>query len=356
MKPLGTQHIAEFLNCKKSLLNNPEQLEKLLMAGIKKSGLHYEKIISHKFNPLGVTVLAIISESHVGIHTYPEAGHISIDVFTCSDAKKQIKLIKHLKENLKPRKVIMTEIQRGNPLEIREPHWITSKSDCGFEVRYHVKKHLYKKKSKFQMIDIIENENFGKMLFLDKDLQISERDAHIYNEALVKPIKKSKRNIGNAAILGGGDGGILYEILKLNPENVTLVDIDEQVIKASKKHLSKICYEAFADPRVDVIAGDAIKFIESSKKFDAIVYDLTMHPEAFTKISRSLYLEDLFIKIKSRLNKKGIVTLQVGSEYDKETLKLAKRILRKHFINPKYQKIFIPSFCETWIFASARVQ
>jgi spermidine synthase len=206
------------------------------------------------------------------------------------------------------------------------------------------------------MIDVIENENFGRMLFLDKDLQIAERDADIYNKALVDPIRKAKRRIGKTAILGGGDGGILFELLKLNPENITLVDIDKQVINVSKKYLSKICYEAFDDPRVEIIAGDAIKYINRDLKFDAVIYDLTMHPEAFTNVDRRIYLDELFAKIKSRLNKKGIITLQVGSEFDPQTLSLVKEILSKHFIDAKYQKVFIPSFCETWIFASARVK
>ena len=355
MKPLGTQHIAEFLYTKKELLNDAEQLEQILLEGINESGLNYVKIISHKFKPLGVTILAIISESHVGLHTYPEAGHISLDVFTCSDAKKQMKLIKHLRKRLKPRKVIISEIQRGNPMEIKEPNWIVSKSESGFEVRYHITKTHYKKKSRYQNIEVIENENFGRMLFLDKDLQIAERDADIYNRALVRPRRKTKKKISKAAIRGGGDGGILDELLKLNPETVTLVDIDKQVIKVSKKYLDKICYGAFDDPRVEVITGDAIKFIGEDLKFDAIIYDLTMHPEAFTNIDRTDYLEDLFMKIKSRLNKKGIITLQVGSEFDPETLKLVKKILNKHFVSAKYQNVFIPSFCETWVFASARV-
>ena len=355
MKPLGIQHIAEFIGCKKDILNNASVLEKLVLTGIKESGLNHESIISHQFSP-GVTVLAIISESHIGLHTYPEAKHVSLDVFTCSVPEKQIKLIKFLRKSLKPRIVKIVEIQRGNPIEFIEKNWLTSLSDYGFEVSYHYTKKIYSKKSKYQMIDIIENENFGRMLFLDKDLQIAEYDSDTYNKALVDPIRHSRKKIKTAAILGGGDGGILYELLKLKPLSISLVDIDSKVIQVSKKYLSDICHGAFDDPRVNIINGDAIKFLDEDNKFDAIVYDLTMHPEAFTRMNRVDFLNGLFMKVRSRLKKRGILTLQVGSEYDASTLKLSKNILSKHFVDQKYYTVFIPSFCENWIFASARIK
>jgi len=356
MKPLGTQHIAEFINCRSNILNNAEAMENLVRKGIEASKLSTEKIISHQFNPLGVTVLAIISESHIGLHTYPEANHISLDVFTCSDPQKQIRFINYLKKILKPKTVRIAEILRGNPIEFREAGWITSVSDYGFEVRYHKTKSVYKKKSKFQNIEIIDNEIFGRMLFLDKDLQISDFDAHIYNKALVDPIRKSKRKISDAVILGGGDGGILHELLQLNPEKVTLVDIDKAVIDASVKYLPKITMGGFDDPRVDVIPDDAIKFIAGKNKFDVVVYDLTMHPEAFTKLPRHEFLGNLFDDIKKSLKKRGILTLQVGSAYDEVTLKLVKQLLNDRFYDVKYFTVYIPSFCENWIFASARVK
>ncbi len=357
MKPLGTQHIAEFINCRTDILNDAKAMEDVVRKGIEYSKLSTEKIISHQFNPVGVTVLAIISESHIGLHTYPESKHISLDVFTCSDPQKQVKFINYLKKVLKPKTVRLAEILRGNPIEFREAGWITSVSSYGFEVRYHIAKKVYSKKSKYQRIEIIDNEIFGRMLFLDKDLQIADYDAETYNKALIDPIRKAKRKIGEAVILGGGDGGILHELLKLNPQKVTLVDIDNDVIKASIKYLNKIAYNAFDDPRVDIIPDDAIKYIaQDEKKFDAIIYDLTMHPEAFTKLPREEFLAILFDDIKKRLNRRGILTLQVGSAYDDATLQLAKKLLEERFEDVKYYTVYIPSFCENWIFASARVK
>ncbi|GBD89011.1 spermidine synthase [bacterium BMS3Abin03] len=354
MIPLGHQHIVEFLNCDSKILNDKEALENLLIQAIDKSELHVEKIISHKFDPVGVTVLAVISESHIGIHSYPESKHLSLDVFTCTDPEKNFRFIEYFKEKLKPSSVRLVQIQRGDSIEINRDDWITSSSTYGFDVRYHVKENLYRKESKFQLIEIIENENFGRMLFLDRDLQISEYDAHLYNEQLVKPVESAGIAVKNAAIMGGGDGGILNSVLKLNPDYVTLIDIDEDVINLSKKYLNKICENAFEDPRVTIHIEDVIKFIDGEHKFDAIICDLTMHPGAFSGIEHKDFLNLLFTKIKNMMNENGILTLQCGGEYEKENTELIKRALTNHFVEVKFHTSFIPSFCENWVFAEAR--
>jgi spermidine synthase len=351
---LGIHHVVEFVNCKSEHLNDPIKLEKFVLEGIKKSGLKSRSIISHKFEPVGVTVLAIISESHIAIHTYPEAESISLDVFTCSDPKKQEKFIEFMKKKLKPEIVEIVEIQRGNTIDIIDKNWIISEADIDFEIKYHIKKRLYQGKSEYQWIDVIENESFGRMLFLDRDLQIAEYDAHIYNAAILEPIKKEPERFKNVAIFGGGDGGILKDLLKLNPEKVTLIDIDKEVIEISKKYLKKICGKAFDDPRAEIVNEDVNRYMNKMKAVDAIVSDLTMHPETFTHLDRPTYLKRLFGKIKRKLRKNGVLTMQVCSAFDKETYELVNSLLTELFKEVEYRKVYIPSFAEEWIFATAK--
>lgn len=352
MNSLGIQHIAEFIECKKTFLNDPVKLEQIIRNAIEFSGLHFEKIITHKFNPLGVTLLAIISESHIGLHTYPEAGHLSLDVFTCSHPTKQLKLIEYLQKVLKPKYVKIAEITRGNPIEFRQNEWLTSRTEYGFEIKYHIKKLLYSNKSKYQFIDVIENEHFGRMLFLDKDLQISEVDAEAYSHVMIRPIIEKKKKLKNILILGSGDGGLLNFVLNYNPEKVTLVEIDEEVINVSKKYLNKICGKAFNDKRVNLVIQDAFKFLESTEdSFDVILYDLTMHPEAFIKIEREKFLDNVFKNTSRLLVHKGIASFQIGSEYDLLTLRIVQRLLRKYFKKINYSLMYLRSYCERWVFA-----
>ena len=98
-------------------------------------------------------------------------------------------------------------------------------------------------------------------------------------------------------------------------------------------------------------------FLETNSNFDAIICDLTMHPESLTAIKdHKEFLNELFSKIKNSLNKEGMVTMQCCSELDTETFKIPKELLSKYFKNIKFRKAFIPSFCENWVFASAEVK
>jgi spermidine synthase len=263
MRSRGKQFIAEFINCSTDILNDEQNIEYILSNGIKKRGLNLVSINSHCFNPIGVTSIAIVAESHIAIHTYPEARHISLDIFTCSnDSQPPVNLLHFLKEKLDPDTVRIAAVTRGNPLEITHTDWITDFSESiGFEVRYHIEEEILRTQSKHQQIDVIKNESFGRMLFLDGELQIAEADAYIYNQSMVSPFVEANNSLNSVAISGGGDGGVLHELLKYNPDSVTLIDIDKEVIKASKKYLKDICFDAFDDPKVTIINADANTFL-----------------------------------------------------------------------------------------------
>ena len=357
MKPLGRQLIAEFIYCSGKILNDRKALERALKEGIEGSGLSLVNITSKQFDPVGITTIAVISESHIAIHTYPEAGHASIDIFTCANGSKKVKdLLKRLRKSLQPKTVRIMEINRGNPLTVKQKDWITSFSGTGFEVKYHIDRTLLSKRTEFQQLDIIENSSFGRMMFLDKDLQIAEKDAKIYDAAMVSPIVERKGSPGKVAILGGGDGGVLREVLSHKPQKAWLVEIDGEVIKAAEKYMPSVCKKAFTSRKTTIVLDDANKFLDEKHGFDAIIYDLTMNPEAITHMGRTDFLNQIFSKVRNNLNRNGVVSMQCCAEFDTETVKLLNKLLPKYFKKIKYKSHFIPSFCENWIFASAEVK
>ncbi len=311
MKPLGRQLIAEFIYCSQGILNDRKALEQALKQGIRESGLSLVNMTGKKFNPLGVTLIAVISESHIAIHTYPEARHASIDIFTCGSGSKAV---------------------------------------------YHIDKLLLSKRTKYQQLDIIDNSSFGRMMFLDKDLQIAESDIEAYDSAMVLPVIERRNKLDSVAILGGGDGGVLREVLKYKPKSAYLVEIDKEVIEAAKKYMPGVCKKAFANRRTNVVIDDASRFLDEKHGFDAIIYDLTMHPEAIMNVNRTAFLNQIFSRVKNNLHKNGVVSMQCCAEFDTETLKLLKKMLPKYFKNIVFRTSFIPSFCENWIFASAVVK
>lgn len=139
---------------------------------------------------------------------------------------------------------------------------------------------IYSKKSEFQEIVIGDSEAFGRILFLDGVLQISEADEHIYHESLIH-VPMCMTDARKVLILGGGDFCALREVLKHPIEKAVMVDIDGEVIEASKKYLSEINKKCWEDPRAEVIVGDALDYIKKTdEKFDVIVSDLTDPGEA----------------------------------------------------------------------------
>jgi S-adenosylmethionine decarboxylase proenzyme len=122
MEFCGTHFLVEFCDCRNTeILDNVEQIEQVLRQGLKVAEFTLVELFSHKFVPIGVTSVAIVSESHVSIHTYPETGHASIDIFHCSDCSLPLlKLMEYLKLHFKPTQSLYAEAVRGRRLKITE--------------------------------------------------------------------------------------------------------------------------------------------------------------------------------------------------------------------------------------------
>jgi S-adenosylmethionine decarboxylase proenzyme len=80
---LGRQVTVDFFDCNKALLNDVKRVERMMVAAAKASRATVVKSLFHQFNPFGVSGVVVIAESHLAIHTWPEYGFCSIDVFTC---------------------------------------------------------------------------------------------------------------------------------------------------------------------------------------------------------------------------------------------------------------------------------
>jgi len=116
----GLQLIGELSNCQHDLLDDADQIKELVSNGISACGFHQVSLDAQKFHPIGVTVIAIVSESHVAVHTYPEANHVSVDIFHCStDTEQAFELMSFFEEGFKAGSLKYIEITRGINLEVR---------------------------------------------------------------------------------------------------------------------------------------------------------------------------------------------------------------------------------------------
>jgi S-adenosylmethionine decarboxylase len=75
--------ILEVWKCNTDLLNDLQYIEQIMVDAALRAGAEVREVAFHQFAPQGVSGVVIISESHLAIHTFPEHGYASIDVFTC---------------------------------------------------------------------------------------------------------------------------------------------------------------------------------------------------------------------------------------------------------------------------------
>ena len=159
-------------------------------------------------------------------------------------------------------------------------------------------KTLHQEQTKYQLLEIIETETFGKTMLLDGITQVGVEKEWQYHEPMVHTSLITHPSGSDVAIIGAGDGGILREVLKHDPATATMCDLDGEVIEACKKHLLEINAGAFDDPRANVIVGDGRAFIaQQTAAYDAVIMDMT---DPFGP-SAMLYTQEYFQAVKNSL-------------------------------------------------------
>lgn len=109
----GQHVLAELEGVDPELLDDEQFLRDTLNSALSRSRATVCEVIAKRFEPQGVTVLALLSESHASLHTYPEDGSIFIDVFTCGHRAQPERAVQLLSEALNPASVNTRTIHRG---------------------------------------------------------------------------------------------------------------------------------------------------------------------------------------------------------------------------------------------------
>ncbi|RSK28119.1 S-adenosylmethionine decarboxylase proenzyme [Bacillus sp. HMF5848] len=120
METIGRHVISELWGCNFETLNNMEQIERIFVDAALKSGAEVREVAFHKFAPQGVSGVVIISESHLTIHSFPEHGYASIDVYTCGELDPNI-AADYIAEALEAETRENIEIPRGmGPVQVKQ--------------------------------------------------------------------------------------------------------------------------------------------------------------------------------------------------------------------------------------------
>ncbi len=172
---------------------------------------------------------------------------------------------------------------------------------------------LFEHQTEHQHLVIFNNAQWGTVMMLDGVVQTTQKDEFIYHEMMTHVPMFSHTKAERVLIIGGGDGGILREVLKHNTvEHVTQVEIDQAVIDMCIKHFPNHSQGAFDDPRVNIVIDDGVNFVaDCNEQFDVIISDSTdpIGP------GESLFTSRFYQGIQSCLATDGVFVAQNGVSF-----------------------------------------
>ena len=143
--------------------------------------------------------------------------------------------------------------------------------------QFKVDRVYFKETTHHQDLIIFHNAAYGRVMALDGIVQTTERDEFIYHEMLAHVPILAHGHVRSVLILGGGDGGILREVIRYPYiEGVTQVEIDQAVIDLCKVHLPTHSSGAYEDPRVRIVIDDGAGYVaRCTEQYDLIISDST---------------------------------------------------------------------------------
>lgn len=256
--------------------------------------------------------------------------------------------------------VIISVYQMGN-------QWLNQMSNL-----LYLDKVVYTEKTRYQHLTFT-NRHMGANqpnvvnFYLNGRLQFSSSDEFVYHGYLVTPVLAGSARQENILIIGGGDGLALRDVLKWSPKQVTLIDLDNELIEIftnPDKHLpTKLAQQterlnelSLQDKRVNVITDDAFIAIDillqQQKSFDAIIVDLPdpSHPDL-----NKLYSVNFYARLNQLLSGDGLIAIQSTSPYHAKDsfISIGKTVKAAAFNHVEQYHDNVPSFGEWgWTIAS----
>ncbi len=392
--PAGQHLLVDIKDVDSNFLNSEESLATAMIELIDESKLTLLSYHCHSLVPIGVSCVGVLLESHISFHTWPMEGVITLDLFTCGgnplipvlpsierlfgvarevadDIYFRDKTDDRLRTKEEPAKPSMLWAHKlrgfregfapsysrdNNPLDLDLGRYVLGKLD------FDIKRPILSTETEIQRVDVYEllysnlrdvdsyykglQDNSGtsyeasyleffapdRVLFLDGVIQSSLYGDAAYHESIVHPAMMTHPNPKRVAIIGGGEGATLREVLKYKSlEKVVMIEIDEEVVTLSRDFLPEWsdcsdivgsttwCVE---DERVEARFEDAIHYfkskfaidgaVEENERFDVIIMD-ALDPNVEHEFALDLYKSDDYIRsLYEGLTESGILAVQVG--------------------------------------------
>lgn len=256
--------------------------------------------------------------------------------------------------------IILAIYQSGN-------NWLSQMSNL-----LYLDKVVYSDKTRYQQLTFTKRNMGAEQgdiinFYLNGRLQFSSSDEFIYHSYLVNPVLLGSARQDNILIIGGGDGLALRDVLKWHPQEVTLIDLDAELINIFKspseklprqlaKNITALNESSLKDSRVSIYSADAFieidRLLQQGKSFDAIIVDLPdpSHPDL-----NKLYSVNFYARLKQLLAGDGLIGIQSASPYHakKAFIAIGKTVKAADFSSVQQYHDNVPSFGEWgWTIAS----
>lgn len=385
--PAGQHLLVDIKDVDSVFLNSEERLAAAMVELISESKLTLLSYHCHSLVPIGVSCAGVLLESHVAFHTWPKEGVITMDLFTCG-GNPLIPVLSSIQQLFG---IPRAPAEGEDELDIPEPTMLWSHKLRGFragfapgydetrnpldqdlgrfvlgKLDFDVKEQIVSAKTAFQTVDVYDvmnpktrnggsyhrslsndgsfeshhPEGFGpdRVLFLDGVIQSTLYGDAPYHESIVHPAMITHSNPKRVAIIGGGEGATLREVLKHSTvEEAVMIEIDEGVVDLSREHLpqwqdcSSIAHHekaaewCFDDERVNARFEDAMAYFidnfandaqQEEEAYDIVIMD-ALDPNDDIEFAVYLYTSDVYIQsLYNALTSDGILVVQVGEVPD----------------------------------------
>lgn len=226
--------------------------------------------------------------------------------------------------------------------------WITELSESDTRTSYPITNWVWNGKTAVcDDVKIADSPVFGRMLFLDGELQSAAADEHIYHETLVHPVMTGSPANARVLVVGGGEGATVREVLKWDPACVDWVDIDGELVALCKTHL-KWAPSVASHPNVHYYAEDIAKALTRLDMYDVIILDLP-DPDGDTGF---LYSDTFWYDLHDHLTPGGRIVSHCGPVRPFGDIGAGFQRLLRQFGKEGFYSQTIPSFQSEWGFLS----
>ncbi len=207
---------------------------------------------------------------------------------------------------------------------------------------FRIDKLYFENKTEHQHLMIFHNAQLGRVMTLDGVVQTTEADEFIYHEMMAHVSLFAHGSAKRVLIIGGGDGGMLREVLKHNVEQVTQVEIDQAVVDMAIEYLPNHSQGAYDNSRLELVIADGMDFVRNTEqKYDVIISDST-DPIGPGEV---LFTESFYELAKRCLNPGGIMTTQNGVPFfQKDEIQATYRNMGSQFADMTFYCAPIPTY------------